>query len=172
MTGMMLSQWVKNNKGIVARIGTDAGSGFIFAGNVDSFTLNHIEAYTGVKMHARQVLEEYPSVYGGVIVIVAGYEYGKKDCGDLQKTGVEIPIERYRELVDTVAKIAAEDYEHALLRFHHAKREYDIERASADMFIAQRFFKSDSFAVMMPNVNGEDILRLIEQKVDRMIGDE
>ena len=154
---------------MVARIGTNAGSGFVFAGTVDSFTLNHIEAYTGVKMHLREVIEEYPSAYSGVIVIVTGQEYGKEDLSDMHKKGAKIPIELYHALIGEVARIAAEDYENACLRFHYAKRERDIERASADMYLAQRFFRSDSFALMMPNVDGEDILRLIEQKVDRMI---
>lgn len=171
MTIMYLSQWINEHKGIVARIGANAGSGFIFAGIVDSFTLNHIEAYTGIKMHARQVVTEYPSIYGGVIVLINGQETGKKDCSLLVNKDAEIPIHYYQSLVDNIAKIAAEDYENALLRFHYAKREKDIDRASADMYLAQRFFRSDSFAVMMPDADGDDILRLIEQKVDKMLNE-
>lgn len=172
MTVMFLSQWINEHKGTVARIGTNAGSGFVFAGKVDSFTLNHIEAKTGIKMHARQVVDEYPSAYSGVIVIVTGQEYGKEDLSDLHKKGALVPIELYHALIGEVVKIAAEDYENACLRFHYAKRERDIERASADMYLSQRFFRSDSFAILMPHVDGEDVLRLIEQKVDRMIHDE
>ena len=79
---MMLSEWIKQNKGCVARIGTNSGPGYVFAGVVDSFTLNHIEACTHVKMHAREVVEVYPSVYDGVIVIVTGQEYGMLVEGD------------------------------------------------------------------------------------------
>lgn len=171
MTIMYLSQWINEHKGIVARIGANAGSGFIFAGIVDSFTLNHIEAYTGIKMHARQVVEVYPSIYGGVIVLINGQESGKKDCSKFVNKYAEVPVHCYQSLVDSVAKIAAEDYEHALLRFHYAKRERDIERATADMYLAQRFFLSDSFALLMPGADGADILRLIEQKVDKMLNE-
>ena len=113
MTVMFLSQWINEHKGTVARIGTNAGSGFVFAGKVDSFTLNHIEAKTGIKMHARQVVDEYPSAYSGVIVIVTGQEYGKEDLSDLHKKGALVPIELYHALIGEVVKIAAEDYENA-----------------------------------------------------------
>lgn len=160
MTIMMLSEWIKQNKGCVARIGTNAGSGYVFAGVVDSFTL--------VKMHAREVVEVYPSVYDGVIVIVTGQEYGKMDrseCGE--KPGAEIPIELYQSLICEVARIAAEEYETALLKFKYAVKDRDVDRATGEMYLAQQFFLSDTFALLMPHVNGEDVLHLIEQKVEK-----
>lgn len=169
---MMLSQWIKQNKGCVARIGTNAGSGYVFAGVVDSFTLNRIEANTHVKMHTREVVEVYPSVYDGVIVIVTGQEYGKQDrsqCGE--KPGADVPIELYQSLIGDIARIAAEEYQTALLKFRHAVKDRDVDRATGEMYLAQKFFLSDTFALMMPHVNGEDVLRLIEQKVDRKIDD-
>lgn len=168
MTIMMLSEWIKQNKGCIARIGTNAGSGYVFAGVVDSFTLNHIEACTHVKMHAREVVEVYPSVYDGVIVIVTGQEYGKMDrseCGE--KPGAEIPIELYQSLIGEVARIAAEEYETALLKFKYAVKDRDVDRAAGEMYLAQQFFLSDTFALLMPHVNGEEVLHLIEQKVDK-----
>lgn len=160
---MYLSQWIKQNKGILAKIGTKNGSGFVFAGRVNSFTLNKIEAYKGAKMHARQVLEVFPSIYCGMIVIVDGSETGTCELPlpDMPKNA---PIENYHELIGTVAKMAAEDYENALLRFRFAIKPHEIVKAAADIRISSEFFKSPYFAVIMPNVTGEDVLTLIEKK--------
>ena len=160
---MILSEWIKRNKGKTAKIGTKEGSGFIFAGTVDSFTLNHIEAYTGLKMHQRQILEVYPSAYGGCIVIIRGKETGKKDTAIPKMYTDTVQIENYQALIDAVARTAAETYEHALTAklFGTRSQEY----SEYDITECRQFFLSDSFALMMPNVDGEDVLSLIEKKV-------
>lgn len=170
MTVMMLSQWIKEHKGCTVRIGTKYGSGYVFAGTVDSFTLNRIEVNTGLKMHAREVMHERESIYGGLIVIVTGGESGKEDKSDTgEKTGANVPVEQYQSLIGEVARIVAEDYESNLLKFQYAVRDRDIQSATTEMYVCQRFFLSDSFALLMPHVNGEEVLRLIEQKVDGIV---
>lgn len=166
---MILSEWIKKNKGDTAKIGTKGGSGFIFAGKVDSFTLNHIEAYTGVKMHGRDVLETYPSAFGGTVVLIRGKEHGNKDTPVPPITG-EVPDGNYHALIGMIAKSAAEEYEHALMvkvfsnNRKHENVEYQIKEC-------RQFFLSDSFALLMPHVNGEEVLHLIEQKVYKAVRD-
>lgn len=162
---MILSEWIKNNKGQTAKIGTKQGSGFIFAGTVDAFTLNHIEAYTGLKMHERTVLETYSSVYGGHIVIIRGKENGLKDIPTNVRYMETVQIQNYQSLIDAVAKCAAQDYEQALTKKMFSTSKKAQEYSEYDINQCKQFFLSDSFALMMPNVNGEDVLRLIEKKV-------
>lgn len=169
---MLLSQYLKQHKGEVVRIGTRNGAGFVFAGTIDAFTLNHIEAYTHVKMHDREVLEVYPSCFVGQIVIINGIEYGHKDCPEFDTAAVtdDVPIENYQRLIDTVAKEVAQEYERALMTWYCSPSEKAKNNADAEIYFAERFFKSPIFAALMPNVNGDDVLRLIEQKVKKNIG--
>lgn len=162
---MILSEWIKKHKGHTAKIGTKTGSGFIFAGTVDAFTLNHIEAYTGLKMHERTVLDTYPSAYGDHIVIIRGKENGLKDIPTNAQYTDTVQIQNYQSLIDAVAKVAAQDYEQALTKkmFSTSKKAQDY--SEYELTQCKQFFLSDSFALMMPNVNGEDVLRLIEKKV-------
>lgn len=168
---MILSEWIKNHHGEVARIGTKDGAGFIFAGIVDSFTLNHIYRYVRVQTQCREVVEIRPSAFVGYVVIIAGTEYGNRECPQYDRVKVhdDVPIAGYQRLADEVAKICAMDYEHALIKWYTAIRERDRAAADADIYICERFFKSDSFALLMPNVNGEEVMSLIEKKVKKMI---
>ena len=162
---MILSEWIKNHKGHTAKIGTKDGSGFVFAGTVDSFTLNHIEAYTGTKMHERAVVETYPSAYGGHIVIIRGREHGNKDTPTPVRNTDTVPMENYHALVGAVAKIAAEEYERALTAKMFSTSKRSQEYSEYEINECRRFFLSDSFAILMPNVDGDEVLRLIEKKV-------
>lgn len=163
---MLLSGWIKANKGMLARIGTKNGSGYVFAGVVDSFTLNRIERYKGVKMHARRVLEVFPSVYGGVNVLVDGSEYGTCEHDFMPPIPDDIPIEHYHELIGSLTKMAAEDYMNALLKFRFAVKPHEIVKAAADIRISAEFFTSPYFATLMPHVDGYDVLTLLERSVD------
>lgn len=162
---MILSEWVKNHKGQTAKIGTKDGSGFIFAGTVDSFTLNHIEAYTGTKMHERAVIETYPSAYGGHIVIIRGREYGNKDTPTPVRYTETVQMENYHALIGAVAKVAAEEYEHALTAKMFSTSKRAQEYSEYEIMECRQFFLSDSFATLMPHVNGDEVLHLIEKKV-------
>lgn len=169
---MILSEYIKEHKGEVVRIGTKNGAGFVFAGTVDSFTLNRIERVTHVKMHDRDVLEVYPSAFVGSIVLVNGTEYGREESPEFDRLPIsdEVPIENYQRLVDFIAESAAQDYEHALVLWYCSPSEKAKQNADATIVHCERFFRSDMFATLMPNANGEDILRLIEKKVKRDIG--
>lgn len=168
---MMLSEWIKNNKGVTARIGTKNGSGFIFAGIVSSFTLNAIEVYTGIKMHARNITDIYESMYGGVIVLIQGRESGNAICKeDKFKAFEDVPIENYQRIADTIAAEMARDYYSALIRLRISRRTQDKNSAEGDIYLCRKFFLSDSFATLMPNANGEEILHLIEKKVEEQFG--
>lgn len=168
---MYLSQWIKAHHGTVARIGAKNGAGFVFAGLVDGFTLNRIYRRTQIDMRLREVIEVYPSTFAGVVVLIAGSERGTEECPqyDRKHTLSEEPIEAYQRLADAVAQTCAVDYEHALIKWYTAVRERDRNNADSEIFICERFFRSDSFALMMPNVNGETVLRLINDKVANMV---
>lgn len=169
---MILSEYIKEHKGEVVRIGTKNGAGFVFAGTVDSFTLNRIERVTHVKMHDRDVLEVYPSAFVGSIVLINGTEYGREEAPEYDTVPVsdDVPIENYQRLVDYIAQSTAEDYEHALITWYCSPRETAKKNADATIIQCERFFRSEIFATIMPNADGEDILRLIEKKVKRDIG--
>lgn len=169
---MILSEYIKEHKGEVVRIGTKNGAGFVFAGTVDSFTLNRIERVTHVKMHDRVILDEYPSAYVGSIVLINGTERGTAVAPEFDKAPVsdDVPIENYQRLVDYIAQSAAEDYEHALITWYCSPSETARKNADANIIQCERFFRSEMFATIMPNADGDDILRLIEKKVKRDIG--
>lgn len=168
---MMLSKWIKEHKGVIARIGTNNGSGFIFAGTVDSFTLNHIEAYTGIKMHDRNIADIYESLYGGVIVLVEGRECGNVICKeDKVEAFDDVPIEYYQAVADTIASAMAQDYYSALIRNRINKRTQDLNSAELDIYQCRQFFLSDQFAILMPHADGREILRLIEEKAEKQFG--
>ena len=168
---MILSQWIKTHHGEVARIGTKDGAGFIFAGIVDSFTLNHIERYIGVKTHAREIIDVYPSAFSGHVVIIAGSEYGYKECPQYDRPQKidEEPFEAYQKLADAIAATCITDYEHALIKWYTACRERDRTAADSDIYICERFLRSPVFAQLKPHVNGEELITLIDKRVKRMI---
>lgn len=167
---MNLSEWIDAHHGALARIGTECGSGFLFAGDIDSSTLERIEAYTGVEMRHRAIVEVYDSCFGGVVVICAGDEYGKVDFPAPVTAGTEIPMQFYQNLSDEIAKTVALDYEWALRKYYLATRGREREAAVTEIYMCQRFFKSASFALLMPTCDGEDIMRLIETKVKKELG--
>ena len=168
---MILSEWLKTHTGEVARIGTKDGAGFIFAGVVDSFTLNRIYRYIHAQTHARKVLEVLPSAFVGYIVLIEGSEYGSAECPQYDKApnNDDVPIEGYKRLADEIAKTCALDYEHALIKWYTAIRERDRSAADSDIYICERFFRSPVFAQLLPHVNGEDVMKLIDEKVKKMI---
>lgn len=169
---MILSEYIKEHKGEVVRIGTKHGAGFVFAGTVDAFTLNRIERQTRVKMHDRAILEVYPSAYVGQIVIVEGQEGGRAECPeyDVAQVSAAVPIENYQRLVDFIAQSAAEDYYHALMSWYCSPSEKAKNNADATIIQSERFFRSSTFAALMPRADGDYILHLIEKKVKRELG--
>lgn len=167
---MMLSQWIKENKGSIARIGTERGSGFIFAGKVDSFTLYHIERYTRFKMHDRGIVRVEPSTYGGYIVIIEGCECGNLDCKEDRKQALpDIPIEYYQRIADMLCACYAQDYVDAVIKMHFAIHTKEINAAEAQIYICDQFFMSPQFATLMPRADGRQVLTLLEDKADEKI---
>lgn len=167
---MMLSQWVKDHKGDVARIGTRRGSGFIFAGKVDSFTLYHIERYAGIKMHDRRIASIDPSTYGGYIVIIEGGECGNLDCKEDKKQAFEdLPVEYYQRVADSICASYAQDYKDALIKLHFAIHTKEINAAEASLYVCEQFFLGEQFAILMPHASGRQVLKLLEDRADELI---
>lgn len=161
-----LSEWLKSHHGAQVRIGTDAGSGFVYTGNVDSTTARTVNAKTHSQMYIREVVEEYKSTFNDdLIVLVKGNEYGKQDTGRRIKPYPDLPIEQYRLLAAEIAKGVVMDYEHALMRNRSSIYKRSADSSELEIKLCREFLLSDSFAVMMPNVDGADLLRLIERKV-------
>ena len=69
---MTLKEALKENEGQIIKVGTSDDSAFIYCGNCDDKASEKLMAY-----EEREVIEIYPSFYGGNIIIFKGDESGK-----------------------------------------------------------------------------------------------
>ena len=167
---MKLNKYLAENVGKLVRICTKYGTGFIFAGVIDKNTGLVIREKTGKSPARIEVLDVSPSIYGGEIVKIQGSKSGNEWIPkELERKPLDdIPIEHYQALADTIAKQCAESLKQAIIVSRTAPKAATRQAADYEARQCVQFFLSDTFDVLMPQVDGADIVRLIYKRVNQM----
>lgn len=143
------------------RIGAYKGSGFIKCG------MNNDKFRHSVKwMHERRVMAYSPSVYGGWIILVEGEEVGKDWINPALETmpdKADVSDEQYQRFADAFCASFAETLRDGIIKSVTSPREFDRLKGEYMIRIGEEFFRSDLFAIMMPNAEGEDVIELIHR---------
>ena len=149
------------------RIGAYEGSGFIRCGrNNDKFR------HQVKDMHGRRVMAFSESVYGGWIVLVEGKEAGN----DWLNPALEVKPDdsgvtdlQYQRFADTICAQFAEMLRDGIIKTIRAPRDYERIKGEYMIQTSESFFRSDTFAVLMPSADGEDIIALIHERVCKLM---
>ena len=167
---MYLHRYLDLNVGKLARICTKYGTGFIFAGVITKNTGLEIRQITHKHPARIEVLDISPSFYGGDIVRIQGHESGKEWIPRELETKPfdDIPLEHYQALADTIAKQCAESLKQSIIVSRTAPKAATRQAADYEARQCVQFFLSDQFAVIMPQADGADIVRLIYKRVNQI----
>lgn len=167
---MHLHRYLDLNVGKLARICTKYGTGFIFAGVITPETELEIRSIMRKSPARIPVLDVSPSFYGGEIVRIQGHESGKEWIPREMETKTleDIPIEHYQALADTIAKQCAESLKQSIIVSRTAPKAATRQAADCEARQCVQFFLSDQFAVIMPQADGADIVRLIYKRVNQI----
>lgn len=164
-----LAGWLKKHRGEVVQIGTDRGSGFLYAGKAGGFTLDAMRSAYREEFGSATVTECRPSFYGGYIVIISGFRSGSANLPrELMRKFPEAPIEHYIQFADYWVGAIARDYKTALISIGHGKGTGTDE---VTCIRAEAFFRSELFAIVCPKADGEEIIRLIKTQARKEVED-
>lgn len=144
------------------RIGAHKGSGFIKCGQ------NNAKFRESVRwMHNRRVIAYSRSEFGGWIVMVEGEEAGREWLDPaLEKLPVssEEPDEQYRRFADRLCAEFAEMLRDGIIKAATSPREYERLKGEHMIAISESFFRSDTFGILMPHAEGEEVIDLIHRE--------
>ena len=164
-----LFEWLEKNRGAVVQIGTRGGSGFLYAGKAGRFTLDAMRSAYKDEFGNVPVVECSRSFYGGFIVIIKGYRSGSAELPrELIPKFPEAPIENYIRFADYWSGVVAREYKTSLVSLGLG-RGGSIEEAN--VIRAESFFRSDTFSVICPKADGEELIRLIKKEARKEINE-
>lgn len=162
-----LAEWLNKHRGQVVQIGTDGGSGFLYAGKAGRFTLDAMRSAYRDEFGSAIVKECRPSFYAGYIVIISGFRSGSAELPrQLMPKFPEAPIEHYVRFADYWVGAIARDYKTALISIGHGKGTGGDEVVCIR---AESFFRSEMFATVCPKADGEEIIHLIKTQARKEI---
>lgn len=162
-----LSEWLDKHRGVVVQIGTRGGSGFLYAGKAGRFTLDAMRSAYINEFSNVPIVEYMPSFYGGFILIIEGFQSGSAELPpELVPKFPEAPIECYIHFADYWAGYVAKEYKSALVSLGIG-RGGSVEESNA--IRAESFFRSDTFSIICPKADGEELIRLIKKQARKDI---
>lgn len=162
-----LAQWLNKHRGQVVQIGTDGGSGFLYAGKAGRFTLDAMRSAYKEDFSGAIVKECRPSFYAGYIVIISGFRSGSAELPrELMPKFPEAPIEHYVRFVDYWVGSIAQNYKTALITIGNGKGGSVDE---ATIIRSEHFFRSELFSLVCPNADGEEVIHLIKAQARKEI---
>lgn len=172
---MKLREFFDSHIGEVVRVGCTEGTGFIYAGLI----LPETEETIARKLFRPDVsnlpiIEMFESFYGGTVLIIPGTAYGHEWIPkELERpTPNDCPIEQYQRFADWIAGETAREYIAAYLTSKKASKRTTRETAETEMMMCERFFKSDTFALLMPHVDADDLIMMMQRKaLEKIQGD-
>ncbi len=169
---MTLREYLDANAGKLVRIGCKDGRGFIYAGLI---TVPETEAEIAAKFsrpdaYNLPVLDVFKSFFGGDVVTISGAACGNEwiPQGLEKELPTDCPIEHYQEFAAWIAAGAAKIYIEAYLTANTSPKRIIRENAEIEMIMCEKFFESDSFALMMPHADGKDLISLLKKKARSM----
>ena len=163
--GLTLSEYIDEHRGELIQIGCKNGSGFLYAGKLGRFTLDAMRSVYHCRFDECDIVDRYPSIYGGTILIIAGAFTGKAELPkELITKYPEAPIEKYIAFADVIAGRAAEAYKTALIGIVTGP-ERNRAACESEIFKCEEFFRSDTFSIICPHADGEQIISLIKKQV-------
>lgn len=164
-TGYTVDTFIAAHRGELGRLGCKDGSGFIYAGKLGGYTVDAIRYTYGANISDFPVIDYYGSYYGGWIIIIPGRFNGNAEAPkELEKEpNGDAPIEHYIRFADAIAGRAAENYKLALIGVivGAEKSRAGYERDIADY---ENFFRSETFDLICPHCDGEEVLSLIQKE--------
>lgn len=164
-----LAEWLNKHRGQVVQIGTDGGSGFLYAGKAGRFTLDAMRSAYRDEFGSAIVKECRPSFYAGYIVIISGFRSGSAELPrELMPKFPEAPIEHYVRFADYWVGSIAQNYKTALITVGNGKGGSVDE---ATIIRAESFFRSELFSVVCPHAEGEQVISLIKAQARKEIED-
>lgn len=162
-----LAEWLRKHRGAVVQIGTENGSGFLYAGKAGAFTLDAMRNTYRAEFGALEVLSVYPSCYAGYIVIIPGAFSGKAELPlALVPKFPEAPMENYVRFADYWAAEIVKDYKAALLSVAMGSANTEAENT---IIQAEKFLHSELFSAICQKADGDEIIRLIKQQVAKEV---
>lgn len=162
-----LAEWLNKHRGQVVQIGTDGGSGFLYAGKAGRFTLDAMRSAYRDEFGSAIVKECRPSFYAGYIVIISGFRSGSAELPrQLMPKFPEAPIEHYVRFADYWVGSIAQNYKTALTTIGNGKGGSVDE---ATIIRAESFFRSELFSVVCPHAEGEQVISLIKAQARKEI---
>lgn len=172
---MKLREFLDSHIGEVVRVGCTEGTGFIYAGLI----LPETEETIAKKLYRPDVsnlsiAEMFESYYGGTVLIIPGTANGHEWIPkELERhTPIDCPVEHYQRLADWLTGEIAREYIAAYLTAQKASKRTKRENAETELIMCERFFKSDTFALIMPHVDADDLITTMQRKaMEKIQGD-
>lgn len=161
--GLTLSEYIDEHRGELIQIGCKNGSGFLYAGKLGRFTLDAMRSVYHCRFDECEILDRYPSIYGGTILIIAGAFTGHAEIPrELMPEFPEAPTENYLRFADAWVAEVVKDYKAALIAAAMGKESSEIESA---ILQAEKFLHSETLSVICPNTTGDELIRIIKKQV-------
>ena len=162
-----LARWLSDHAGEVVQIGTKDGSGFLYAGKAGRFTLDAMRSAYKTDFSTAKVYEVRRSFYAGYIVIIHGSRSGLAELPrELIPKFPGAPIENYIRFADNWAGVMARDYKQSLLAVGLGT---GTPQDESNILQCEKFIRSNTFALIVPHADGEQVITLIKKQVRKEI---